>query len=75
MVSAVSWAEGRTFVDGDGTREGVVVHGTLWVLDATVRLGVVSPVQAAQALEQMLERGSRLPQTERQKRLRQWRAR
>jgi hypothetical protein len=32
-------------------------------------------VQAAQALRQMLERGSRLPQAEYQKRLRQWRAR
>lgn len=53
----------------------MVVHGTLWVPDAMVRLGLVSPVPAAQALEQMLERGSRLPQTERQKRLRQWRAR
>jgi len=45
------------------------------VLDEMVRLGMVAPMQAAQALEHMLERGSRLPQTECQKRLRQWRAR
>jgi hypothetical protein len=56
-------------------REGVVIHGTLWVLDEMVRLEVITPVQAAQALRQMLERGSRLPQAEYQKRLRQWRAR
>jgi predicted nucleic acid-binding protein len=57
------------------TQEGVAVHGILWVLDEMVRLGVVSPVQAAQALRQMLKQGSRLPQTECQKRLRRWRTR
>lgn len=54
-------------------QQGVVVHGTLWVLDEMVRLKVVAPPQAAQALEQMLARGSRLPQAECQRRLRQWR--
>jgi hypothetical protein len=56
-------------------REGVAAHGTLWVLDEMVRLGVVARGQAAQALEQMLGRGRRLPQAECQQRLRQWRAR
>jgi predicted nucleic acid-binding protein len=56
-------------------QEGVATHGTLWVLDEMVRLGIVARGQAAQALEQMLERGSRLPQAECQKRFRQWKAR
>jgi predicted nucleic acid-binding protein len=56
-------------------QEGVTAHGTLWVLDEMVRLAVVAPVQVAQALERMLERGSRLPRAECHKRLQQWRAR
>ena len=54
-------------------QQGVVVHGTLWVLDEMVRLKVVAPSQAVQALEQMLAQGSRLPQAEYQARLRRWR--
>ena len=54
-------------------QQGVVVHGTLWVLDEMVQLEVIAPPQAAQALEQMLAQGSRLPQAECQRRLRQWR--
>jgi uncharacterized protein YacL len=55
--------------------EKVPVHGTLWVLDAMVRLEVIAPSQAAQALQRMLARGSRLPQTECQRRLQKWRKR
>ena len=55
-------------------QEGVVVHGILWVLDEMVRLKVVAPIQAAQALERMLKQGSRLPRAECQKRLREWSA-
>jgi hypothetical protein len=55
-------------------REGVTAHGTLWLLDEMVRLMVVAPVQAAQALERMLERGSRLARVECQKRPRARRA-
>jgi predicted nucleic acid-binding protein len=66
---------GDRHLTGVADREGVATHGTLWVLDEMVRLGIVAQRQAAQALEQMLERGSRLPQAECQQRLRQWRAR
>jgi predicted nucleic acid-binding protein len=66
---------GDRHLTGVADREGVATHGTLWVLDEMVRLGIVARGQAAQALEQMLERGSRLPQAECQQRLRQWRAR
>jgi len=55
-------------------QEGVMVHGTLWLLDEMVRLQVIAPIKAAQALERMLGRGSRLPRTECQKRLREWSA-
>jgi predicted nucleic acid-binding protein len=66
---------GDRHLTGAADREGVATHGTLWVLDEMVRLGIVARGQAAQALAQMLERGSRLPQAECQQRLRQWRAR
>ena len=48
------------------------VHGTLWLLDEMVRLAVVPPRLAAQALERMLEHGSRLPLNECQERLERW---
>jgi predicted nucleic acid-binding protein len=54
-------------------REGVLVHGTLWLLDEMLRLAVIPPLVAAQALERMLEKGSRLPWDECQTRFRQWR--
>lgn len=66
---------GDRHLTGVAGREGVATHGTLWVLDEMVCLGIIARGEAAQALEQMLERGSRLPQAECQQRLRQWRAR
>lgn len=54
-------------------QEGIDVHGTLWVLDEMVRLRVITPPRAAEALEQMLARGSRLPWAECQRRLQEWR--
>jgi len=55
--------------------EGMSVHGTLWVLDELVRWEVIDPSQAAAGLQQMLARGSRLPEVECRRRLRQWGAR
>ena len=54
-------------------REGVPVHGILWLLDEIVRLALIPPLVAAQALERMLESGSRLPWDECQARFRRWR--
>ena len=68
-----------TLVTGDrhlrqvAAQEGVEVHGTLWVLDEMVRLEVITPSQAAQALERMLAQERRLPRAEYKRRLRQWR--
>lgn len=49
--------------------EGLSVHGTLWVLDEMVRLIIISPFQAANALQLMCEKGSRFPQDECDKRI------
>jgi predicted nucleic acid-binding protein len=53
-------------------QQGVVTHGTLWVLDEMVRLEIISPSQAADALRTMFEKGSRLPLDECNKRLQKW---
>ena len=74
-VQKATLLTGDRHLTGVASQEGVATHGTLWVLDEMVRLGIVARGQAAQALEQMLEQGSRLPQAECQKRLRRWRAR
>ena len=69
---------GATLLTGDrhlaqvASLERVPVHGILWLLDEMVRLAVVTPFRAAQALEQMLTQGSRLPRTECQQRLQRW---
>lgn len=55
--------------------QGLSVHGTLWVLDELVRLGLIEPPRAAASLELMLASGSRLPEVECRNRLRQWAAR
>lgn len=51
---------------------GLDVHGTLWVLDQMVKLKLVPSPQAAAALRDMLKSGSRLPETECDRRLRKW---
>jgi predicted nucleic acid-binding protein len=55
-------------------REGVVVHGTLWLLDRMVELGVLTCAAAAHALDRMIASGSRFPPVETQDRLRRWRS-
>lgn len=51
---------------------GITVHGTLWVLDRMVEIGILSRKKAVCALCAMLEKGSRLPKEECKKRLRNW---
>jgi uncharacterized protein YacL len=69
---------GGTLLTGDGNlrkaahQEGVLVHGTLWVLDEMVRLAIISGSKAAEALTLMCDNGSRFPQDECNKRLREW---
>jgi predicted nucleic acid-binding protein len=53
-------------------KHNVKVHGTLWVLDELIQLTQLSERQAAIALRQMINSGSRLPEDECNKRLRLW---
>lgn len=50
----------------------VPVHGTLWILDEMVQLEIISSHQAVSTLKSMCEQGSRLPQEECNRRLRDW---
>jgi hypothetical protein len=54
------------------TRNGIRVHGVLWLFDETVRFRIIVPERAAIALNQMLDQGARLPQDECRKRIDNW---
>lgn len=70
---------GRPLLTGDcklrrqAQRDGLQVHGALWLLDLMVEHGVIPPTQAADALDNMLEHGARLPSSECDARLSHWR--
>lgn len=53
-------------------QEGIVTHGTLWVLDEMVQVKIIPPLQAIDALSAMRERGSRFPPDEYDKHIRKW---
>ena len=67
-----------TLLTNDGSlrkvadQQGITTHGSLWALDEMVRLRIISPIQAADALRTMFEKGSRLPLDECNKRLKKW---
>lgn len=55
-------------------RDGLPVHGALWLMDQLLAHGV-TPVERLHAgLESMLQAGARLPAEECQRRLKEWRA-
>jgi predicted nucleic acid-binding protein len=54
-------------------REGIPVHGTLWILDQLVDLEFVTRHQAAVALRRMVNRGRWLPKGDVAERLQRWR--
>ena len=54
------------------TANGVTTHGVLWLMDELVEADVINPGQAADALNQMLNQGARLPQDEYRRRLTSW---
>jgi predicted nucleic acid-binding protein len=70
---------GRPLLTGDGklrkqaSKDGLQVHGGLWLLDQMVEHGVLQPLTAADALQLMLDHGARLPAGECQSRLHGWR--
>lgn len=70
---------GRPLLTGDGklrkqaSKDGLQVHGGLWLLDQMVEHGVLQPLTAADALRMMLDHGARLPAGECHSRLNGWR--
>ncbi|MBF6035911.1 type II toxin-antitoxin system VapC family toxin [Pseudomonas sp. P155] len=70
---------GRPLLTGDGKlrrqaqRDGLEVHGALWLLDLMVEHHVIEKPDAADALTHMLEHGARLPTGECETRLSRWR--
>jgi predicted nucleic acid-binding protein len=70
---------GRPLLTGDGRlrrqaqRDGLQVHGALWLLDRLVEHLIVLPAHAASALQKMMANGARLPVSECQIRLETWR--
>jgi hypothetical protein len=69
---------GAVLLSGDGPlrkvsqHEGVVLHGTLWVLDHLVAGGILSPPRAAEAIKMMRQKGRWLPVQECEQRIREW---
>jgi len=51
---------------------GVDVHGVLWILDEMVVHQVLTPFQAAEALQRMIANGARLPFDDCERRLKRW---
>ena len=76
LVLAAS--EGAILLTGDkalraaGEVEGVEVRGVLWLLDEMVNCQVLTGAKAIAALQQMLESGSRLPQSDCERYIRVW---
>ncbi|QSZ66360.1 hypothetical protein RJ40_02020 [Methanofollis aquaemaris] len=71
---------GAVLLSGDGPlrktarEEGVVLHGTLWLMDHLVAGEIVTPSRAARAIETMRQNGRWLPGEECELRVRMWRA-
>ena len=68
----------RPLLTGDGRlrkqalRDGIQVHGGLWLLDKMVEHSILKAHDAANALQLMLSHGARLPPRECQTRLSVW---
>jgi hypothetical protein len=75
----VAKAQGHPLLTGDGRlrkqaiKDGLQVHGALWLLDELVAHAVITPAIAAAALQSMLDQGARLPANECSQRIAKWR--
>lgn len=75
---ALARQEGCPLLTGDqGLRvaaqaDGIVVKGTLWLMDRLVTENVITPGQAAEAYRRMRAHRSRLPWREVEQQLREW---
>ncbi len=69
---------GAVLVTGDRTlkeaaqRDRLEVHGTLWLLDEMVTRGALTPAQAIDALQRIMQANARLPVLECEARLKIW---
>lgn len=54
--------------------EGVPVHGLFWILDELIEYNILTPLEAADALEKIRAEGSWLPNKEYDAHLRRWRS-
>jgi predicted nucleic acid-binding protein len=54
--------------------EGVTVHGLFWILDKLIEYKVLTPEEAADALERIKAEGSWLPKKEYEAHLKRWRS-
>ncbi|MBX9795166.1 MAG: hypothetical protein K2Y02_12780 [Burkholderiaceae bacterium] len=74
----VAKTQGVPLLTGDGrlrkraARDGVQVHGALWLLDQMVTFQVIATAHAAAALQAMLDAGARLPHAECAQRMAAW---
>jgi predicted nucleic acid-binding protein len=53
-------------------QNGLTVHGIIWFLDEMVRLEIIAPQTAGEALQKIIAQGARLPIEECNKRLNLW---
>lgn len=76
----ISKQNNYTLLSGDGllrrtaSKDGVNVKGLLFILDKLVETEIIDSVTAANKLELLLEKGTRLPVSECTKRLGAWRS-
>ena len=75
----VARADDHNLLTGDrqlrtqAAADGIEVHGVLWLLDELLVHLVITPPDAAAALQAMLDRGARLPPDECARRFAEWR--
>jgi len=53
-------------------QNGITVHGIFWIMDEMIRLEILNPKTAGNALRKIIEQGARLPAEECKKRLELW---
>ena len=74
----VAKTQGVPLLTGDGrlrkraVKDGVQVHGALWLLDQLIAHQVIATAHAAAALQAMLDAGARLPAADCEQRMAAW---
>ena len=73
-LNACSLVTGDDSLRKAAKKEGVLVHGLLWVLDRLIDHTILKPLEATEALERILAEGSWLPKKECDARIKSWRS-